>query len=161
MRVPAEFADVEPLLEINRSLKTRDRANAEAKCANARVALFAEWRARRAGKAADTRAIFDTSIELLKGWGLTFSPLDDLLTGPIDDLLSRIELVASMDLNSAAVPACLRKPAKSTETTPSADRPRPRSPEIPPRRPRMAGGSRSQGDRSRVGVAPAPVPPEG
>lgn len=107
MRVPAEFADVEPLLEINRSLKTRDRVDAEAKCANARVALFADWRARRAGKAADTRAIFDTSIDLLRGWGLTFSPLDDLLTGPIDDLLSRIELVASMDLNSAAVPAAL------------------------------------------------------
>ncbi|MEQ8490278.1 MAG: hypothetical protein RID15_18320 [Marinovum algicola] len=107
MRVPAEFADVEPLLEINRSLKTRDRVDAEAKCANARAALFAEWRARRAGKAADTRAIFDTSIELLKGWGLTFRPLDDLLTGPIDDLLSRIELIASMDLNSAAVPAAL------------------------------------------------------
>lgn len=107
MRVPAEFADVEPLLEINRSLKTRDRVDAEAKCANARAALFAEWRARRAGKAADTRAIFDTSIELLKGWGLTFSPLDDLLTRPIEDLLSRIELVANMDLNSAAVPAAL------------------------------------------------------
>ena len=60
-----------------------------------------------AGKAADTRAIFDTSIELLKDWGLTFSPLDDLLTGPIDALLSRIEIVPKMGVNSAAVPAAL------------------------------------------------------
>jgi hypothetical protein len=30
MRVPAEFADVEPLNEINRSLKTRDKVHAKA-----------------------------------------------------------------------------------------------------------------------------------
>lgn len=107
MRVPAEFADVEPLPEINRSLKTRDRIEAEAQCSIMRAALFNDWRARRAGKAADTRAIFDTSIELLKGWGLTFSPMDDLLKGPIEELLSRIEAIANVDPNSAAVPAAL------------------------------------------------------
>jgi len=32
-----------------------------------RAVLVNEWRARRAGKAADTRTIFDASIELLKG----------------------------------------------------------------------------------------------
>lgn len=107
MRVPAEFADVEPLKWIERSLRTRNRVDAEAKCAIMRAALRNEWLARRAGKAADTRAIFDTSIDLLKDWGLTFSPLEDLLTGPIDALLSRIEIVAKMDVNSSAVPAAL------------------------------------------------------
>ena len=107
MRVPAEFADVERLPEINRSLKTRDRVEAEARCANARAALFADWKGRLAGKAADTRAIFDASIELLKGWGMTFSPMDDLLTGPLDELLSRIETIANVDPKSAAIPAAL------------------------------------------------------
>ncbi|CUH39911.1 Site-specific recombinase XerD [Jannaschia seosinensis] len=107
MRVPAEFADVEPLPEINRSLKTRDRGEAEAQCAIMRAALINDWRARRAGKAADARAIFDTSVELLKSWGMTFTPMDDLLTGPMDELLSRIETIASIDPNSAAVPAAL------------------------------------------------------
>ncbi len=107
LRVPIEFADVESLPEINRSLKTRDRGEAELRCANARAALFTEWRARRAGKAADTRAIFDASIELLKCWGMTFSPMDDLLNGPIDELLSRIETIANVDPKSAAVPAAL------------------------------------------------------
>lgn len=107
MRVPVEFAEIEPMKIIERSLKTRDRVEAEARCANARAALFAEWRARRAGKAADTRAIFDASIELLKGWGMSFSSMDDLLTGPIDELLARIEAVANLEPNSAAVPAAL------------------------------------------------------
>ena len=107
MRVPAEFADVEPLNEINRSLKTRDKVHAKAQCAITRAALFTEWRARRAGKPADTRAIFDASIELLKGWGMTFSPMEDLLAGPVDELLSRIEAIAKLDPNSAAVPAAL------------------------------------------------------
>ncbi|MFW5678349.1 MAG: DUF6538 domain-containing protein, partial [Rhodosalinus sp.] len=71
MRVPCEFADVEPLKWIERSLHTRDEVDAAAQCAIMRAALFNEWRARRAGKAADTRAIFDASIELLKGWGMS------------------------------------------------------------------------------------------
>jgi integrase len=107
MRVPAEFADVEPLNEINRSLKTRDKVHAKAQCAITRAALFTEWRARRAGKAADNRAIFDASIELLKGWGMSFSPMEDLLVGPVDELLSRIEAIAKLDPNSPAVPAAL------------------------------------------------------
>lgn len=107
MRVPKEFADVEPLREINRTLKTRDRLEAEARCANVRLALFTEWRARRAGRVADTRATFDASIDLLKGWGMTFSPMDDLIAGPVENLLSRIEAVANVDPLPAAVPAAL------------------------------------------------------
>lgn len=107
MRVPSEFADVEPLDEINRSLKTRDEIDAKAQCAIMRAALFNDWRARRAGKAANTREIFDASIELLKDWGISFTPMDDLLTGPIDELLTRIEAIANLDPNSAAVPATL------------------------------------------------------
>ena len=107
MRVPAEFAEVEPLHEINRSLRTRDRVEAEAQCAIMRAALINDWRARRAVNVSDTRAIFDTSIELLNGWGMTFSPMNDLLTGPLDELLSRIEAIASIDPTSAAAPAVL------------------------------------------------------
>jgi integrase len=107
MRVPSEFADVEPLPEINRSLKTRDLVEAQARCANAKAALYAEWRARRAGKAADTRAIFEESAELLKRWGMTFSSTADLAAGPLEALLPRIDLVADMDPTSPTVPAML------------------------------------------------------
>jgi len=107
MRVPNEFADVEPLREINRSLKTRDRLEAEARCANVRLALFSEWRARRAGRVSDTRATFDASLDLLKKWGMSFSPMDDLIAGPIDDLLSRIETIANANPLAMAVPAAL------------------------------------------------------
>ena len=107
MRVPAEFADVEPLAEVNRSLRTRDRVEAEARCANARAALFADWRARRTGKKGDARAIFDDSIEVLKGWGMSFAPMEELLSQPIEELLTRIEVIGNLAPNSAAVPAAL------------------------------------------------------
>ena len=82
MRVPKEFADVEPLREINRSLKTKNQLEAEALSANVRVALLNEWRARRAGRVADTRETFEASTNILKAWGMTFSSMDDLIAGP-------------------------------------------------------------------------------
>ncbi|MGJ8546028.1 MAG: DUF6538 domain-containing protein [Sulfitobacter sp.] len=107
MRVPKQFAEVEALGEINRSLKTRDLIEAKARCGNVRHALFMEWRARCAGRTTNTRATFDASIELLKGWGMSFSPMDDLLAGPVDELLARIKTIANIDPASAAVPAAM------------------------------------------------------
>ncbi|WP_442915759.1 DUF6538 domain-containing protein [Loktanella sp. M215] len=91
IRVPAAYADVEPRNEVFRSLNTSDLHEAQAKCANARLALRVEWDAARAAQKADVRAVFDTSTELLRSWGMSFSPMTDLLTGEIDELLRRIE----------------------------------------------------------------------
>ena len=107
MRVPKEFADVEPLKEVNRSLRTRDPIEAQALAAHARHALIQDWQARRAQRVADHRALFDMSTELLKGWGMTFCAMDDLVTGPLDELLKRIDAIANVDPNSVAVPAVL------------------------------------------------------
>lgn len=107
MRVPIEFADVEPLKEINRSLRTRDPIEAQALAANARHALFQDWQARRAQRVADHRMLFDMSTELLNGWGMTFCAIDELVAGPLDELLKRIDAIANLDPNSAAVPAVL------------------------------------------------------
>lgn len=107
VRVPKAYADVEPKTEINRSLKTKDLEEAQAKCLTAKMALKHQWDALRAGRTADQRALFRASTELLKGWGLTFSPLDDLVKGPIDDLVSRLEKLSANDAGSFAVPALL------------------------------------------------------
>ncbi|OOY09061.1 hypothetical protein BMI89_08890 [Thioclava sp. F36-7] len=108
MRVPNEFTDFEQLREINRSLETRDFIEGEARCANVRLALFTEWRARRAGRAADTRAMFEAPIDILKAWGMSFNPMEDLITGPLSNLHSRIEAIANVDPLSPAVPAALK-----------------------------------------------------
>lgn len=107
VRVPAAYADIEPRDEVFRSLDTRDPIVAQAKCANARLALRLEWDAARAAEKADVRAVFDSSTELLRSWGMTFSPMTGLLHGEINQLLERIEKIAYIDPTSAAVPAAL------------------------------------------------------
>jgi len=107
IRVPAAYADIEPRKEVFRSLETRDPIVAQAKCANARLALRLEWDAARAAEKADVRAIFESSTELLRSWGMTFSPMTDLLNGEVDQLLERIEKIANLDPASSAVPAAL------------------------------------------------------
>ncbi|WP_157891267.1 DUF6538 domain-containing protein [Phaeobacter porticola] len=102
VRVPKEFADVEPLAEINRSLKTRDPTEAAARAATVRMALFAEWQAKRAGLVADTRVIFDASMDILKDWGMRFCSMEDLISGPVEQLLSRIEALTDVDPSSSA-----------------------------------------------------------
>ncbi|GGB93865.1 integrase [Marivita lacus] len=107
VRVPVAYADIEPRKEVFRSLDTSDPVVAQAKCANARLALRLEWDAARAAEKADVRAVFDSSTELLRSWGMTFSPMKDLLHGEIDQLLERIEKIANIDPSCATVPALL------------------------------------------------------
>ncbi|OOY20108.1 hypothetical protein BMI86_11655 [Thioclava sp. DLFJ5-1] len=49
--------------------------------------------------------MFEAPIEVLKAWGMSFSPMADLITGPLSDLHSRIEAIANVDPLSPAVPA--------------------------------------------------------
>ena len=107
MRVPRAYSDVEPKKIIERPLRTKDRKEAEAKCVIAKVALRCEWDALRAGRSADQRALFDASTELLRGWGMTFSPMQDLVMGPIEDLLARMEKLTVDAAQSFAVPSAL------------------------------------------------------
>lgn len=107
VRVPVAYADIEPLNEVYRSLHTGDEMEAQARCANARLALRHEWNVARGAKQADVRAVFDASTELLRSWGMTFSPMAEMLVGDIDQLLQRIEKIANVDPASACVPVAL------------------------------------------------------
>lgn len=49
--------------------------------------------------------MFDASVDILKAWGMSFSPMADLITGPLSDVHSRIEAIANVDPLSPAVPA--------------------------------------------------------
>jgi hypothetical protein len=52
IRVPARFAEVEPRVEINRSLRTRDESEARARLAVARRSPVLDWEARLRRRAA-------------------------------------------------------------------------------------------------------------
>ncbi|QPZ89441.1 hypothetical protein [Thioclava electrotropha] len=51
--------------------------------------------------------MFDALVDILKAWGMSFSPMEDLITGPLSDLHSQIEAIANVDPLSPAVPAAL------------------------------------------------------
>jgi hypothetical protein len=107
VRVPKAYADVEPRKEINRSLKTRDRCEAESRCLIAKKALIQEWEALKAGRSKDQRSVFDAASNLLKGWGMTFCPMDDLINGPLDEILARLDKLTEATTDTVAVPALL------------------------------------------------------
>lgn len=107
-RVPAEFAEVEPRGEINRSLRTRDPAEARSRAALAKDALRKDWAARaltaRRGPTVDA---FQSSISVLRDWGISYVPIADLLAGPVEDIVRRLNAVDAADPASAVIPAVL------------------------------------------------------
>ncbi len=107
MRVPAEFAKVEPRKEIYRSLGTADRDEAQLRCAQAKTALRAEWTSQMIGCSTNARTMFQSSSELLQRWGMTFTPLKELVEGPLEELLERLEAIADRSPRSGAVSAAL------------------------------------------------------
>ncbi|WP_143593868.1 hypothetical protein [Thioclava sp. F36-7] len=52
--------------------------------------------------------MFEAPIDILKAWGMSFNPMEDLITGPLSNLHSRIEAIANVDPLSPAVPAALK-----------------------------------------------------
>ena len=51
--------------------------------------------------------MFDGPVDILKASGMSFSPIADLITGPLSSPHSRIEAIANVDPLSPAVPAAL------------------------------------------------------
>jgi len=107
-RVPAEYAAIEERAEVNKSLRTRDYKEAMARFAVAWHALNSEWAALNALKHDDESPdAFDSSIALLKNIGVPYRSLDDLVSGPIQDLLDRIAILGQSKPDSAQVPGVL------------------------------------------------------
>lgn len=108
LRVPGRFVDVEPLREINRSLKTRDYEEAKARFVLRKKALTNEWEARLArGRDATSPEAFDLAVSMLDDIGISYRPMDDLVSGPIQELLDRIEAVGKSLPDSVQVSAAL------------------------------------------------------
>jgi len=108
MRVPAAYSSIERRKEVNKSLKTRDFDEAKANFAVAKRAMLADWKLQleenRNGFSSEP---YDAAVEMLQSIGVSFKPQNQLLDGPIEELLERIEAISTDDLSSAKIPAML------------------------------------------------------
>ena len=108
MRVPARFAEVEPRAEVNLSLKTRDEDQARARLAIRKRALMLDWEARLRRRAnPDRPEAYDAAMGLLRDLDIPYVPMETLLSGPIADLVQRIEALGAVKPESPAAPAAL------------------------------------------------------
>lgn len=107
-RVPAEFRPVESRAEINQSLKPRDPEEARFRAELRKKAMKEEWRARLLQKdRGPDLETFRASVALLEEWGIAYKPIDSLLTGPLEDLVNRLNQIDTAPANSAVIPAAL------------------------------------------------------
>ncbi|WP_146694561.1 DUF6538 domain-containing protein [Thioclava sp. F42-5] len=107
-RVPARFAEVETRREINVTLGTRDYEEARARFALKKRAIFKQWEVRLSQNGpCMTPDAYDAAMSLLDDLGLSYKSMDEILAGPVNDLLVRIEKAATQGLSSASLPAAL------------------------------------------------------
>lgn len=107
-RVPAEFRAVEPRTEINQSLKTRDEAEARASAFLKKKALRKVWKARLLQESQGPSVeAFEAAVALLDEFQLPYVPIQGLLNGPLEELVSRIEKLAGTPVTSPAISAAL------------------------------------------------------
>lgn len=107
-RVPAEFRAVEHRAEINQSLKTRDLAEARGLAVLKKKALQNVWKAKLLHEdAGPSFEAFSASVALLEELQLPYIPIEGLLTGPLEELVSRIEKLVQVPDDSPAVPATM------------------------------------------------------
>lgn len=107
-RVPARYLAVEARREVNKSLKTHDRRQARIKLEQMRTQLELQWETLLAEK--EGRSTVDSFIQMtnfLETLSLPFRPLQNIVTGPLQDMLARIEKIDDFGKTSEAVPAVL------------------------------------------------------
>ncbi len=108
IRVPIKFAEVEARSEIYQSLKTKCEDEAKARFVLKKRALVNDWEARLSRGGGGTKPdAFDAALSLLENMNISYRPMDELITGPINELLARIDAAAEFGPESAAFPAAL------------------------------------------------------
>ena len=107
-RVPACYRAVEPRIEINTSLRTDSLTEARSRLAILWRTFVRDWDAQVLGRdAPGSREAFDGAMGLLRDLNLPYQRVDRLATGPLEDLVLRLEKIADRSAGSPAVPAAL------------------------------------------------------
>ena len=92
MRVPRRFQSVERRGEIHRSLKTDSERRAKELLPAAKAQLVEELEARlmiRAGR--DPSEAYKAAQDIVARRGLTYKTVDDLVAGPLEEILTRLD----------------------------------------------------------------------
>ena len=90
-RVPAQFQDVDERTFVRVSLNTRDLEKAERLKAAIARAVEQRWLALKKGKGADADEQYAGAVELAKLEGFEYRSVSTVASGPLDDLLRRVE----------------------------------------------------------------------
>jgi integrase len=107
-RVPAKFRKVETRAEINQSLKTRDETEARGLAVLKKKALQNVWNAKLLNKTTGPSVeAFSASVALLEEFNIPYIPIEALLSGSVENLVSRIERFAQIPTDSPVTPAAL------------------------------------------------------
>jgi hypothetical protein len=107
-RVPAKFSEVEIRREVNQTLGTRSYDEAKIRFALKKMVILKDWEFRLSrGEAGSTSDTYDTAMSLLDDLSISYKPMEELILGPLTDLLARIEGVAAQGATSSGVPAAL------------------------------------------------------
>ena len=93
-RVPKRFAHIDPRQKVTKALWTDSEREARIKAASVEAEYTAYWEGLAAGHAHDAAAAYEAARQLAKARGYPYRPAAELAQGPINDLLTRIEIVA-------------------------------------------------------------------
>lgn len=98
MRVPRRYGRVEPRTEIHRSLRTDSEREARARLPAAEAAVLAELDARLTmGQSHQPSDVFSAAVALAATRGIAYRRADDLASGPLDEILARLDALKPVD----------------------------------------------------------------
>lgn len=80
--------------QVRQALHTDSRSEAIRKAPAIEEQLIAYWEDLLAGNDADAKSRWDTARRLAASKGFVYKPIEDLATGPIEGLLTRLEAIS-------------------------------------------------------------------
>lgn len=106
MRVPRRYEQVEPRTEIHRSLRTDSEREARARLPAAEAVVLAELDARLtmggSGRQSQQGDVFSAAVALAATRGITYRMAEDLASGPLDEILARLDTLKPADTPEVA-----------------------------------------------------------
>ena len=94
MRVPKRYQNVDTRSQVRQALHTDSRSEAIRKAPAIEEQFIAYWEDLLTGNDADAKSRWDTARRLAASKGFIYKPIEDLASGPIEDLLARLEAIA-------------------------------------------------------------------
>ena len=94
MRVPKRYRKVDGRSQVRQALHIDSRSEAIRKAPAIEERFVAYWDNLLAGNDADAKSRWDTARRLAASKGFVYKPIEELASGPIEELLARLEAVS-------------------------------------------------------------------